>query len=259
MGGAPVYDAGDMLRPFKRKWTPNYFKNHIEEFSKIYDLLYDDISKDTMYEYLKTYFTGKRYSGKTYPEEYKYWGIEDDTHKIFNIKKGVILNIGAYVGDTVALFIKTNIEFEKIIAIEADTEILNKLKMNLNCLPEKYKEKVQIDNYFIGEGNSDLKEKSIDELYCNNNIALINMDIEGAELSALKSGIETIKKSRPILSVCAYHKRDDLIELPKFVMENFDDYAFVLRKYPSMYFYGFDGVQQINELVLYAVPKEQLV
>lgn len=41
-------------------------------------------------------------------------------------------------------------------------------------------------------------------------------------------------------------------------MENFEDYTFILRKYPSVYFYGFDGVQQINELVLYAVPMEAI-
>lgn len=51
-GVASIYCAGDMLRPFKRKWTPYYFKSNIEKFIKIYDLLYDDISKNTMYDYL---------------------------------------------------------------------------------------------------------------------------------------------------------------------------------------------------------------
>lgn len=85
------------------------------------------------------------------------------------------------------------------------------------------------------------------------------MDIEGAELDVLYTGIQTIRKNRPILSICAYHKRDDLVKIPEFVINNVDNYVLTLRKYPSVYFDYFDGIQQINELVLYAIPEERYI
>ena len=41
------------------------------------------------------------------------------------------------------------------------------------------------------------------------------MDIEGCEYEALDGARECIKKNRPILAICAYHRRDDLLRLPK--------------------------------------------
>jgi len=78
-------------------------------------------------------------------------------------------------------------------------------------------------------------------------------------MSALISAVEVIKKNRPVLAICAYHQKDDLIEIPAFINQNFEDYVFAVRKYPSEYFYYLAGIQQINELVLYAIPKERFI
>ena len=144
--------------------------------------------------------------------------------------------------------------FKKIITVEGDETTAEYLKRSINLLEDSVREKIQIDCCFVGAG-----ENSIDNKYADEKITIINMDIEGVELEVLQTGINVIKRDRPVLAICAYHKKEDLIELPKFVMDNFENYVITIRKYPSFYWNEFDGIQQINELVMYAIPVERYV
>lgn len=45
----------------------------------------------------------------------------------------------------------------------------------------------------------------------------ITMDIEGAEQPALRGAVATLKRHRPILAIGAYHKPDDVDEIPRIV------------------------------------------
>lgn len=77
----------------------------------------------------------------------------------------------------------------------------------------------------------------------------IKMDIEGAELSALKGGIKTIKKYRPQLAISIYHNSGkDFINIPLYLKENLEDYKFTLGHYS----------RALCETVLYAIPEELL-
>jgi hypothetical protein len=70
----------------------------------------------------------------------------------------------------------------------------------------------------------------------------LKMDIEGAEFEAIMGAAETIKKYKPKLAICLYHKPDDLWKLPKLIFELRDDYKFSL----GHHFHGW------TETVLYA-------
>ena len=72
----------------------------------------------------------------------------------------------------------------------------------------------------------------------------IKMDIEGAELYALKGARNTIETYHPILAICVYHRREDLITIPEYIRTLYEGYKFYIRAY-SLY---------STELVLYAVP-----
>lgn len=77
----------------------------------------------------------------------------------------------------------------------------------------------------------------------NKKVTFIKMDIEGAELEALKGSRETIRKYRPKLAICIYHKREDLTQIPLFIKELASEYHFYIRHYSNSW----------NETVLYAV------
>lgn len=208
-----------------------------------------------MIHYLRVIILGERYSGITFPERYKYWGIDSEEKQLFYLSKDeVLLNIGAARGDTVYQYLRCQNPYKKIIAVEASKEVYGLLKKNIEFLKEDIKQKIQIDHYFLGEGDN-----TIDNLYAEENISLINMDIEGAELAVLKTGVKTIQKRRPVLSICIYHKKEDLIEIPTWITANVDDYIFILRKYPSCWHESRAQVLQQTELVLYAIPRERYI
>jgi len=92
--------------------------------------------------------------------------------------------------------------------------------------------------------NLSIKVKALDSVLTGEYVSFIKMDVEGAELNALKGAAKTIKKHKPILAVCVYHKAEDILEIPEFTLSLNNNYKFYLRHYSV----------SICETVLYALP-----
>ncbi|MDR2651595.1 MAG: hypothetical protein LBC68_04690, partial [Prevotellaceae bacterium] len=65
----------------------------------------------------------------------------------------------------------------------------------------------------------------------------------GAELKALYGAEKTIKKYKPKLAICVYHRKEDLITIPQYIKLLRDDYCLFLRHYSDFF----------AETVLYAM------
>jgi FkbM family methyltransferase len=82
------------------------------------------------------------------------------------------------------------------------------------------------------EGGIDtVKTISLDKFVERRSIAkvdFIKLDIEGAELPALRGAASTIARFKPQLAICVYHKWDDLREIPCLLAEMREDYKFYL-------------------------------
>ncbi len=74
-------------------------------------------------------------------------------------------------------------------------------------------------------------------------VTFIKMDIEGAELEALKGAKRLIQTYHPRLALSLYHKPEDIIEIPMLVKEYNPDYKLYVRHYSN----------NTGELVLYAI------
>jgi FkbM family methyltransferase len=92
------------------------------------------------------------------------------------------------------------------------------------------------------KGQLQIEVDSIDNVI-QDRITYIKMDIEGAELEALKGAKNTIMKYKPKLAVCVYHKQEDLITIPQYILSLNEHYKLYLRHYE----------ENSCETVLYAI------
>lgn len=71
----------------------------------------------------------------------------------------------------------------------------------------------------------------------------IKMNVEGAELNALKGAKHVIEDFHPKLAICVYHILEDIWEVPSYILSLNGDYRMHIRHYSLFEF----------ETVLYAV------
>ena len=74
-------------------------------------------------------------------------------------------------------------------------------------------------------------------------VTWIKMDIEGSEQEALVGSKNIIIENKPILTISAYHKPQDLWEIPYYIHELVPEYRFYLRHHTTA----------MDDTVLYAV------
>lgn len=84
---------------------------------------------------------------------------------------------------------------------------------------------------------------AIDDAVGEDKVTFIKLDVEGAELEALKGAERTIRKYHPKLAISIYHKSEDIWEIPAYILSLSEDYRLYIRHYQF----------SKNETILYAV------
>lgn len=71
----------------------------------------------------------------------------------------------------------------------------------------------------------------LDDFAENITVGFIKMDIEGAELDALQGAEKTIQRDKPLLAICVYHRRGDVLTITNYIQNLVPEYRFWLRHY----------------------------
>lgn len=245
------------------EWNIQLAKEREREYKKTYDLLSDDVSKKIMQAYLDAAIVGD------FEELYQYRSVpsyfNDITNEIFI---DTLVDCGAYDGDSIHDYILNHTEYKRILAFEPDPDNVKKIRdreikegiHDLSVVTAGvysydgklfFNAKGESNSHLSSEGDVEVTVTTIDNyIDIISEHSLIKMDIEGSELEALKGAQESIKRSHPVLTICVYHKEEDLIEIPQYIYSLVGDdiYNFHL---------GFHGTD-LAELVLYAIPKRFL-
>ncbi len=85
-------------------------------------------------------------------------------------------------------------------------------------------------NKISNTGSVSIATVSIDEVV-NSKVDFIKLDIEGAEIEAIKGAKTTIKRFKPQMAVCIYHNQSDFIEIPRLLLSLNSEYKIYVRHY----------------------------
>ena len=197
----------DRLVPFNYSYTEKY-KEGITCF-------YDE-QCGMFYGYYKNHrvYLNKSFRTRRQSEEYiKSLLIEQDIqspHRYlsddFNVDGECVLDAGVAEGNFALEVIE---KVAKVILVEADP-LWNEALMKTF---EPWKDKIVIINKYLSDADGD-NTITIDALANSYPIDFVKLDIEGAEVNAIKGGMGYLSEIKKIkMAVCTYHNIDDEIRL----------------------------------------------
>lgn len=222
-----------------------YILKNEEQYYAVLDQLKDEESKKTFIEVIRSLVENDVYRYHEYTSEIKYF--DDSIYKPL-YENETWINCGSATGDIILHYLSLGRGYKKIYAVETSMNLIGHLNTLFESLPHG-RERIEIlDQPFEGKDS----KHNIDTVFDDEQITLLNMDIEGAEMLVLEGACKKIRKDLPVLAIAAYHKPSDLLEIPKFIASISKEYHFYFRKYRGW------APDVINEYIYYAVPTNRL-
>ena len=239
----------------------SFYEKFDSELSVFYESLHDELSKRNLISFINQRISGDYNYSKNV--------ISDSTDEYFpkelleDQKNLILVDCGAFDGNDTKRFFdiyngysfvvepdkKNNILVENNLRNLDNVTIVNKATSNRDDEILSFAEGGNMGSGIVDESDVKVSTVTIDSLWKKNldkfveKKTVLKMDIEGMELKTLQGAKDFIKLNRPILSICVYHKPEDIVEIPKFIMNINPSYKLFLRRYDS----GF------RDTVLYAI------
>ncbi len=219
--------------------------NHIDDFVWVYDKLCDYRSKKTLYAILSNWYRYDFFSAAQTKEN-----LFDDYFDLDLVKCSkdeVVVDLGAYTGDTVLSYIKNYGEdcYKKIYCYEITPDTFETLKENLKAykniefrmkgVGDMVENMTIVNNQTSSSANTlapnssgDIQMTTLDA-DIDEPVTLIKSDIEGFEQKAILGAKNHILNDHPKLLISVYHNNEDLWKIPQMIYDISQDYKFYLR------------------------------
>lgn len=230
--------------------------------------LEDDESRnvyDAVYYFFKTKNTNKLVDVCTAEESY----FIKEVVEYFKNKCITVVDAGAYTGDLLRTIVSSGVNVGKWYCFEVEKNNYEQLRNNVgkSSLPEGMKcicencglwsEREDLPIINLGTASNVAESagaddceicrmETIDEYFKDIRVDMIKMDIEGAEMEALKGAVKTIRRDNPLLAISIYHYVEDYYRIMQFLMKSTEGgYKYYIRQHALIY----------GEAILYAIPK----
>ncbi|MBE7091956.1 MAG: FkbM family methyltransferase [Clostridiales bacterium] len=215
-------------------FTYEFAKSNKEKIEKAYSLLSDEQSKKVFKEIIEYKLDGE------IRHLINAESTENEMISLFNLNSNeMFLDLGAYNGDTVIKFTSFVNNYREIFAIEPDIKNYNKLVRNTQHLKDiTYLNKAVSDKtgemLFSQKGGRNSREGGKTLIECinvdslNKEFSFIKMDVEGQEANAVLGAKKQIQKGAKML-ISAYHRSEDIFEIPLLVHSINPNYKVYLR------------------------------
>ena len=228
--------------------TPSFVAENSEILEDFYENLQDQLSKDSFIAYLKS---------KT-RQDMQYLPPVFDKMQYF--PRGLFqftdhesyFDGGAFIGDTINDFLKaTDGVYRRIWAVEPDRANFRQLtkyieEANLQDIEAinkgiygftgklPFREDGSMLSMLAEDAHHSIDVDTIDHIVGSAPVTYIKLDVEGAELMALKGAEHTIRANKPLLGVSIYHKQQDMIAIPLYIKQLVPEYKFYFRVHKKL-------------------------
>ena len=237
-----------LAKKIRNKKSLLFFQKNKKSVDTIAELLADERSKEVYLGVINARCGLGEFSD-FYTKQTQYFENEFFEYS----KDEFLLDCGAYTGDTIDEFIKFVPDYKGIISFEPTPAIFEMLKKKHGDNPKiklinkgvwgevsklTFVMGSNTDDDHFGAGNAisnkansntTIDVTSIDALNLQEKVTFIKMDIEGAELEALKGSTGTILRDKPRLAVCIYHSNNDMIRIAEYIHEIMPEYKLYVR------------------------------
>lgn len=186
---------------------------------------------------------------------------------LYNKDYSTFVDCGGFDGDTIKNLVEHNVNIKNVIVFEPQNDLCKKISNyidNTSVIESSVIFPCGVHSEFTklrfstsldapsackidSDGNDIIQCVAIDDVLKNIKPTFIKMDIEGAEINALKGCKNTIINNHPQLAICVYHSLSDIWNIPLLIHSYYGQYKFYLRNY------NFMGL----ETVLYAFPEKE--
>lgn len=239
--GIPIISSRDLVRYSDE--VVILIATDYKAFRDIYYLVRQGIQYDQM-----------RIQHKTLEAYFSPSFIQPSSNEIF-------IDAGGYDGDSLVKFMEwCGGKYKKIYSFEPDhenfcllEEKVKNLKLDNTKLVEKglWSSNTQLSFYSMADmgsmicktGNSVIPVTTLDECIADDTVTFIKMDVEGAEMEALKGARNSIVSNIPKLAISIYHKPEDIVEIPLYIKQLCPEYKFYIRQH----------TWELTDTVLYAI------
>lgn len=250
-------------------WEQDFQKElqeNFEDYRILLNELSDERSKTVLYNRLCFLITRKRSYALAIHDNIQYfdrsvWDPTDDE---------VFVDAGVFDGDSIKDFVRfADGKYKAVIGFETESKYAELARKNLSdyhdieiiekglyeqdgeiTISSSLGRMGSIEEIFEANEASEEPEMrvsvcSLDGIFRQREVkpTIIKMDIEGAEMGALKGAEMVLRNHHPKLLICVYHKRDDLLGIWKYIKKCDPAYRFYLRHYSD----------NSTETVLYAI------
>lgn len=242
---------------FRYPWRidrQNFEQKYLAGYSWAYNFFQDDRSKQKILDRVKLLLYGLACPQDSFYADGYFGSPYIDTQA-----GDIYVDGGAFTGDSVEEFVRRYNDgegYRQIYAFEPDPQNFQSAQKNVShydrvrLIPKglwssETSLHFQPDNiasgapgasaHFIAQSTASsitVPVTSLDTVFAdlppNISPTLIKLDIEGAEKEALLGSSHIIKRNKPRLIICAYHKPEDIYELPQTIMSLRPDYKMAL-------------------------------
>jgi FkbM family methyltransferase len=264
---APLWwKYADLFLPDLGMDLPRNMLAHATAIRKCYELVADETSRKEILDQLQwRFWLDDQAMSPPVPAQDTYFPNE----LIAPVASGeVYVDCGAFDGGSIQAFLDhCEGPVKHIYATEPDPYSRGLLDRYLAGLPDELRNKVTVWPYALGkergtvrfsavgdvmskvdgEGES-VECRTFDDLPWSVPPTYIKMDIEGAEPDAIAGGEQMLKKHKPVVVACLYHRSEHLWQIPLLIHFLAPDYKLYLRRY----------AEENWETVCYAVPPDRL-